>query len=172
MSYRFDRTIEEGIQLYRPNTVDTIFVNRTTGDSTFVFRDSINGIRTTIARFYNNHQSFNLPLLLGYSFDQNKLGFEVFTGPNLKLLRTTSGLTATNNPEFIQLERTDEVYKTGLTLDWTLEGQINYRLSDRFSLNLNGGLEKSLSNWIKSEEFRFAKRPLIFDLNVGISFIL
>lgn len=171
LRYRFNRNSEDQVKLFRPQTVDTIFIGSITGDTTFVYKDYVDGKRITEVQQFNYHTSVNLPILLSYRLVGHKLGFNINAGMNLRYLQQSTGITATANSTLFDIEE-ETIYKRSVLIGGLMEAQIEYHLFNRMAITGNFGLEKSFSNWINQTDLNFNSRPVIYGARLGLKYQL
>ncbi|TXB68833.1 hypothetical protein [Phaeodactylibacter luteus] len=128
------------IQLYQPNTVDTIFRNTITGEEFTSTTDSIPGIRQVNIQQHSTFRSWSIPVLIGRAWAaagwqlEGKAGFDF----NLSSWRSGGYLT-----EGYTVASASNRYQTGWAL--RLEGQLLLPPVRFGRLFLRGGYRRSLS---------------------------
>ncbi|MGB3547760.1 MAG: outer membrane beta-barrel protein [Saprospiraceae bacterium] len=66
LRYRENLEEDRAVRLFRPGTVDTVFVGELTGNETYAFTDTIPGRRETRFQYHNRRNIVTLPLLIGW----------------------------------------------------------------------------------------------------------
>lgn len=171
LRYRFNSYSEEVTTLYRPNTIDTISIDLVFQDTTFIYTDSIPGIRTRDVQQFNQHFMANLPILLGYQWKQRVYSIGVQGGINLKYLISSTGKTNLPNGVITEIGN-QNLYRQGLGVSALLGTQFNYQLHPRLDLIATLNAEKSFQNWISNDFPGLTQRPLLFRFNIGFAWNL
>jgi hypothetical protein len=107
------------IQIYQPNTPDTIFRNTFTGAEEIVYTDSVAGIRRINIRQHNHLQTFTLPLLISRQWERTRWPLALQAGIDLNWSRWRAGNTIGRNAQLVPASRTG-TFSTALRL----EGQV------------------------------------------------
>ena len=152
LRYRFDYDETALGSLYRPNTIDTIFINIWSGDSTFAYTDSVDGTINRKIRHYNHHYTLNLPIILGYQFKMNPINLRLQAGFNFSFLRQTKGKSTLGDQKIIALEN-EGYFRNNFGLGVLTEGQVEYPFSDQWTIVGNLAFRKNLSNVIEKKPF-------------------
>jgi len=168
LRYRSNWEGTSNVQLYRPNTIDTVFINARTGDRTFTYRDSIPGTRTRIFQQYNSHRNLSLMLLGGYTWSNERVGVQIQTGPEVQLWRQASGKTVVAPNDIRDL---NTIYHQEPILALRLETQFNYGFNDRWQILLRSAWSKSITNW-SVQELDLDRRPSVWSLQIGLQYAL
>jgi len=168
LKYRSNWEGTTNVQLYRPNTVDTIFINAATGAETYTYRDSIPGTRSRRFQQHNSHQSLSVHLLGGYSWTLNRLGVQVQGGPDVQLWRRVEGKSVLGPDDIRDL---NTIYHTNPSLAIRLETQLNYEFAESWQLLLRGGWSKSVTDW-SVPELNLDRRPSVWSMQLGIQHTL
>ncbi len=107
------------IQIYQPNTVDTIFRNIITGEEFTSTTDSIPGIRRVNIQQHSTFRSWSVPILLGRTWSVAGWQFEGKAGVDFNLSSWHSGGYLTEGYELVNASTQ---YQTGWAV--RLEGQL------------------------------------------------
>ena len=145
LRYEIELEKEENALLFRPETVDTIFINSLSGDSTLVFTDSIPGIRTLLLR--NSYSTYvaKIPIWAGYRFQFKKGRLDLHGGLALTVFRRTEGIPNAQVDRLVGDSR--QWVQKGVAL--SLQGAIQYAypLGGRMHLVGIAGIEKGVAGW-------------------------
>ena len=166
LRYRSSYFSREEVNLYRPNTIDTIFSSSITDEKIFSYRDSIPGIITRNFQHYNEYRQLQIPILIGYGFYSNRLGITLQGGANFGIYQFHKGRTLVDPNEIIELSD-QTLYKNVLNVSLILEGQLNYQLSTKSYIFTNVGYQHHLINWI-NPSLNFSQKPRITYVNLGL----
>jgi hypothetical protein len=128
------------IQLYQPNTVDTIFRNTITGETFTTTTDSVPGIRSVNFQQHSTLRSWSVPILLGRSWSAAGWQLEGRAGMDVNLSSWHSGGYLT---EGYQLVNASTRYQAGWAV--RLEGQLLLPPVRFGRLFVRGGYRRSLN---------------------------
>ncbi|HKK79254.1 MAG TPA: hypothetical protein VJ933_06475 [Phaeodactylibacter sp.] len=129
------------IQLYQPNTVDTIFRNTITGETFSTTTDSIPGIRRVNIQQHSTFRSWSVPVLLGRTWSAGGWQLEGRAGIDLNLSSWQSGGYLTEGYELV---KANTQYQAGWAV--RLEGQLLLPPVRSGRLFIRGGYRRSLSH--------------------------
>ena len=170
LRYEVGMEKEENVLLFRPGTIDTLFINSRTGDSSFVFTDSIPGIRSLLLRNTFSTYSIKIPVALSHRFYLQALSLDLQGGISVGLFQRNRGL----NNEQVQrlLGETDILSEQGLT--FSLQGalQVMYPLTKDLQIVGIAGIEKGVAEWNASSQSTYTQRPILYQLKLGITKLL
>lgn len=161
---------EENVRLFRPGTIDTLFINSRTGDSTFVFTDSIPGIRSLLLRNTFSTYSIKIPVLLSHRFYLQKVSLDLQGGISVGLFQRNRGL----DNEQVQrlLGESDLLSEQGMTLALNGGFQVMYPLAKDLQIVGIAGIEKGVMEWNSSPQSTYTQRPILYQLKLGITKLL
>ncbi|MEM6804735.1 MAG: hypothetical protein AAF696_25280, partial [Bacteroidota bacterium] len=157
----------EGVNLYRPNTVDTIFTSTLTGRQRIVYRDSLPGIRSRDFQHFNRHQILGIPLLLGYERRIGAGELAIQSGLEVLVLKQHRGRSLVESGEILDLGN-EALYRNNLGLNFLLEGQFSFPILPNKYGFLRIGFNKQLDNWL-TKDLDYRARPIGMQINLGIS---
>ena len=167
LRYEVGMEKEENVLLFRPGTIDTLFINSRTGDSTFVFTDSIPGIRSLLLRNTFSTYSIKIPVALSHRFYLQALSLDLQGGISVGLFQRNRGL----DNEQVQrlLGDTDILPEQGVT--FALQGalQVMYPLTKDLQIVGIAGIEKGIAEWNASPQATYAQRPILYQVKLGIT---
>lgn len=167
LRYRSNFSKREAINLYRPGTIDTIFINQFTGEETYVYRDSVPGVRSRNFQHYNTHNALQIPLLFGYEMDGGRWSVAMQAGVNLHLYYRSQGRTLADFDQVIELEQQD-FYQNTFRFSYLLETQLQYRINERSQGFMRIGWEQQQQNWLQPQTGA-SQRPTVWYLGTGLS---
>ena len=167
LRYRTHFNQREMVNLYRPGTIDTIFVNQFTGEETYVYRDSVPGVRTRRFQHYNRHTAWQAPIVVGYSIDANRWGLALQVGVNLQLYQRSQGKTLLDMNESLDLAIGD-FYDYAFRHSYLVETQLLYRFNANVRIFTRLGWEQYSQNWLQSRTGAI-QRPLVWYMGTGLS---
>lgn len=128
------------IQLYQPNTVDTIFRNTITGEVFTTTTDSVPGIRRVNIQQLSTFRSWSVPLLLGRSWSAAGWRLEGKAGVDVNLSSWYSGGYLTEGYELVDASTQ---YQAGWAV--RLEGQVLLPPARFGRLFVRGGYRRSMT---------------------------
>ncbi|MEQ8703958.1 MAG: hypothetical protein RIC19_08550 [Phaeodactylibacter sp.] len=128
------------VQLYQPNTVDTIFRNTITGEEFISTTDSIPGIRRVNIQQHSTFRSWSVPILLGRTWSAAGWQLEGKAGVDLNLSSWRLGGYLTEGYTVVNASTR---YQTGWAV--RLEGQVLLPPARFGRLFVRGGYRRSLS---------------------------
>ena len=149
------------IQVFQPNTVDTIFRNTITGEVFTTTTDSVPGIRSVNIQQHSTFRSWAVPVLIGKSWSAGGWQLEGKAGLDFNLSSWSSGGYLTDGYQLTEV-RTE--YRTGWAM--RLEGQLLLPPVRLGRLFVSGGYRRFLNQpegLIERSEFR----PESLNLTVG-----
>lgn len=167
LRYRSNFNERETVNLYRPGTIDTIFINQFTGEKTYVYRDSVPGVRSRHFQHYNKHNALQIPLLFGYEMDGGRWSVAMQAGVNLQVYHQSRGRMAIATKEIIELNG-DDFYNSSFRLSYLLESQLQYQLTQYSRVFTRIGLEYHSTNWLQTQ-LGITQRPNVMYVGTGIS---
>ncbi|MEM6634153.1 MAG: hypothetical protein AAF694_31035 [Bacteroidota bacterium] len=166
LRYQFELEKEEETLLFRPETVDTIFVNGFTGDSTFVLTDSVPGIRSLILRHSYSSYAWKVPIWGSYHMSFEKLKLDIHGGVSLTFLQRFKGIPNAQIDRFIG--ESEQLIQEGMHLGLQGAIQFSYPLTGDLYLVGMTGMEKGVAEWGSSG----TRRPVIYSMKIGVSKLL
>ncbi len=110
------------------------------GDTIPVYQEIINSKKITTQKvFYNRHQWYQIPVLLGYHWQTSDWDFGVQTGLVANLKRVSTGkILAADGIELIDLgDFANPHFSDALRLSYQLGGSIRYRLQEHWQISIN-----------------------------------
>jgi hypothetical protein len=107
------------VQLYQPNTVDTIFQNIITGETFSTTTDSVPGIRRINIQQHSTFRSWSVPIMIGRAWSLKGWQLEGRAGVDLNLSSWQSGGYLTEGYELVNA---GTQYRAGWAM--RLEGQL------------------------------------------------
>ena len=158
---------EEHVSLYRPNTIDTIFISALTGERAFSYTDSIPGIRTRNFQHFNQHELIQIPILVGYTLAHKKMSLGLNTGLNFTLLHTPKGRVLYTSMEATELSE-PALFAKNLKFSLLIEAQLNYRFIRNTDLFIRFGYESHQRSWTNAPYVHLQQPKLVYS-DLGIS---
>ena len=155
--------------LFRPGTIDSIFINTRTGDSSFVFTDSIPGRRRLILENTFSTYSVKVPLSISRRFSFNRFLLDIRGGASFTLYSRNKGLL--EDKETL-LGEALFLPEQGLSLSLLGGALLSYPIREDLHLVGLVGIEKGIAEWGNNESSSFAQRPLVYHFNLGITKLL
>ena len=101
------------LQLYQPNTLDTIYRNLVTGEETLVYTDSVAGVRRIDIQQHNFFRTYAIPVTLRRQWDHQKWPLALQMGVDVNWSQWKKGKTLAADA---QLEETNTAGTLGLGL--------------------------------------------------------
>lgn len=158
---------EESVQLFRPGTIDTLFINSRTGDSTFVFTDSIPGIRSLLLRNTFSSYTIKIPLALSHRLYLQKFSVDLQGGVSVGLFQRNRGL---DNEQVQQLVGdTRLLSEQGVSIGLNGALQVMYPLTKNLQIVGIAGMEKGVGEWNPTPQSTYTQRPILYQLKLGIT---
>lgn len=147
-----------------PDGITEIYID-INGDSTFVY-GPIEATRhiSTRKRTYNSYTLWDIPVIAGFSFEQNRLSMAVEAGVfvNLKLRTEGDMLDAYNN--VVKLEESG-AFKRSIGLSYYGSLRFGYAIGDHFQVSLAPSIRIVPS--ITTDSYQLAQKYTLVGLNVG-----
>jgi hypothetical protein len=128
------------VQLYQPNTVDTIFRNTITGEAFTTTTDSVPGIRRVNVQQHSTFRSWSVPMLLGRTWSAAGWQLEGKAGVDFNLSSWHSGGYLTEGYELVDASTQ---YQAGWAV--RLEGQVLLPPARFGRLFVRGGYRRSMT---------------------------
>lgn len=142
LRWRSNADYSQDVQIYQPNTIDTIFITWPSGQETYAYTDSVAGIRQFQFQQYNQQDSWQLGLLVGYQRDFGRWAVGLQLGPQIQLAADYSGQQLTAENTLVELAPPST---TELMDRLALRQQIDlaYRLGSHYDLGVRLGYQLS-----------------------------
>ncbi len=106
--YRENLDEERAVRLFRPGTIDTVFVGELTGNETYAFTDTIPGRRETRFQYHNRRNIVTLPLLIGWQTgpenSASDWNLRLRAGLEFTFWEQSSGRTINRNGRIVDLK--------------------------------------------------------------------
>ena len=163
--FKLDETYQ--VNLYRPDTPDTLFINRSRGDTSFIFTDTIPGTRSILARQYSSHIRIAIPLLLGYQVQSPKWTHTLRAGPQFQFYRNTKGFTILEEESLINI-REQRTKDFGISLGIQAEYESAYEIASDWMILTQVGMQKSVGEWTYEQAQGLRNKPLMMYGRIGI----
>lgn len=128
--------------------------------------DSIRHIK--LSKTTNTYTYLQIPLLLGYQKQFNRLGFYVKGGPNLSLLMSRH-IPGAQLPDDIKIIEVDERITERIKTNWQLilGAGVNYQLTDSWEVALEPTFRYYLNAAYDSKQLN-TKHPYAFGIRAGV----
>ena len=166
--HRFDFVKETIREISVNNVAVEVHINAISGDSTFVYGDTIafkKDIRTI--RHYNSIEVLTLPLFLGYEKKINDWTFMLNGGANLHWINKSQGKTLMAN-ELIEYGDSTAIHKRFPGLSIRMGAGLGYAISNRLSVECGISASKAMGNWSSVSGTAF--KPWMVSSNLGIRY--
>ncbi|MEM9933277.1 MAG: hypothetical protein AAF824_06685 [Bacteroidota bacterium] len=163
--FKLDESFQ--VNLFRPNTPDTILINRTRRDTSIIFTDTIPGTRRILARQYNSHFRIAIPLLIGYQLTTPKWTQTLRAGPQFQLYRNSQGYTIIEEEGMVNIGKR-EAEEVGIILGLQAEYESGIEIAADWMILTQIGIQKSLGKWAYETEAGLSQKPLILYGRIGI----
>ncbi|MEM0995245.1 MAG: hypothetical protein AAGI49_19595 [Bacteroidota bacterium] len=170
LNSRFYYETQQRKEIEARNALAGIHVNVLSGDTTFVYRDTVQNVyQKRKVQHHNQHQIFSIPLLLGYEYRKNRWQFGVGIGGQLAVHTSASGRTI-DATGVITYNQENPIYKSSYGFGLTTKIQANYQLSPQFYVGGNVFCTAWLSDWERTAAIDMRARVLNFSLVLGKAF--
>jgi len=141
------------IPVYQPNTVDVIYAE------TITFRDYIPGLQNRRFQNFNEHITWQIPILVGFNIGKNRLKYSLHTGAGLQFLRRNTGRITLKEGAVIDLPD-HTIYPTQLSAYYILKTQFAFRVTNKLSVFTKVSMERHFADWIMTRP-QLHQRPRI-----------
>ena len=155
------------ISVYQPNTVDVIYNNTLKGEQAITYRDSIPGLQNRKFQHFNQHTTLEVPILAGFTLGKKRWKYSIHTGIGLQFIQLSTGRIALKNGTVNDLpDKT--IYPNKLKLNYLLETQLAYQVTNKLSVFGRWGMERHFTNWL-SLESQLQQHPKIGSSSFGVA---
>ncbi len=145
-------------------------INLISNDTTFVYMDTtINVIETRMVRHANQHQVWNIPVVLGYEWQTERFRFGLGAGGVLAIQSKANGRTW-NGTDIIAYDENTPIYSTNYGAGIIAQASLDYKLNKDFYIGASLSNTSWLKNWSIEEGVQAKPNVTALSLAVGKTF--
>ncbi len=150
-----------------PDGIVEIFID-SNGDS-LITRGSVPVTRyiTYRKRTYNQYTLFDVPVLLGYQWQQDRWSLGAEGGVFVNLALQSKGDIMAEDGSILSLENTEDIMRPRVGLSYFGSLRLGYALNDKTQLSLAPSL-RVFSGSFTEKEYRLSQKYTLVGLNIGL----
>jgi dsDNA-binding SOS-regulon protein len=121
----------------------------------------------------NTYNYFEIPLLLGKSFDFNKFSIDISTGISFGLLLKANAQILTSDMQtFIKIDDRHSPYMNDLTMNYLLRVSFRYSFNEKMSIFMRPDVKHQLGSILNNKQYPVQQKYTLYGIGFGFMYNL